>query len=808
LSTNQIIRIAVQNAENEERHLHQEVELIYVLNGSVMLELVGDEFLLTKDSIILINTGKEHAWKVGEECLLCRIYIDYPVFTKMLNRYFVSFWCNSLISQDREYDKLRTILNNLIREYCSLGGAESFRLLSCKYELLDCLTRNFVIQNQNQWSGQTDERMNQVVEYISSHYGETITLHDVSSRLYLSDSSFSRLFKKTMGVNFVEYVNNTRLHYAVENLLYSEKSITTISEECGFSNPSAFNKLFKKKYHAAPTAYKKQHKQRSSQVSGNEEKGSEQLTAFLGQFDQTETEDHEVSLTIQVGDSVITRFNGEGNQGINFGDAVDLLQARLREHLEEMQNELGFTRIRICNIFSESMYVSRQNGDNDLNFAHIDNILDYLTDHHLKPVIELTGKPKSSFVDPGENLFEDDNPSHKATSVKDWIGLVDAFIRHICNRYSEENLSEWLFEIGYDGIREIIECPPDYYEIWHETQKTIQSVNPVLKVSAGGFGSSEHNPELEQNLRKWRSSDCCPDVLSCYCYPYSDYSDFKDVYSNRVTDMDFAAVEIRNFRKLLEECHYSKSDITYYISEWNSSISDRNYYNDSCAKAAHIVQNLIDFAGSNVDLFYHNGSDFLSQYFDRKTPLMGASGLVSRDGIPKPVYFAFQFMNRLYSGILAKGENYIVTRNGRGSYFILLCNAKKFNHNYYLKKESEIGISDLSEIFENLDEEHIQISLPAEAGVQYRIKRQRLNEEQGNLLAEWKNLGYPEEFRKSEIEYLKKICRPRINCEDVITSDDSLILNDTLKAHEIRLIHVTKCENKLPQMGSYGLNNS
>lgn len=55
----------------------------------------------------------------------------------------------------------------------------------------------------------------------------------------------------------LEYLNNLRLQNALEDLLHSRKSLTSIALDNGFTNPSMFSKAFKKKYGVSPTDYKK-----------------------------------------------------------------------------------------------------------------------------------------------------------------------------------------------------------------------------------------------------------------------------------------------------------------------------------------------------------------------------------------------------------------------------------------------------------------------------------------------------------------------------------------------------------------------
>ncbi|MCM8709929.1 hypothetical protein M2651_02680 [Clostridium sp. SYSU_GA19001] len=76
-----------------------------------------------------------------------------------------------------------------------------------------------------------------------------------------------------------------------------------------------------------------------------------------------------------------------------------------------------------------------------------------------------------------------------------------------------------------------------------------------------------------------------------------------------------------------------------YVTEWNSTVSSRNYQNDSCYQAAYCVKNAADVL-EKVDLIgFWVGSDQFTSANDSVEPINGGSGLLTRDGIKKPAFF-------------------------------------------------------------------------------------------------------------------------------------------------------------------------
>ncbi|MCY9762332.1 helix-turn-helix domain-containing protein [Paenibacillus alvei] len=92
-------------------------------------------------------------------------------------------------------------------------------------------------------------------QYVIQHVSERITLEEMASYLNLNSSYFSRLFKRELNINFIEYVNRVKLQKAKELLLQSNKTVEEISDLLGYSNKSYFIKLFKRDVGTTPREF-------------------------------------------------------------------------------------------------------------------------------------------------------------------------------------------------------------------------------------------------------------------------------------------------------------------------------------------------------------------------------------------------------------------------------------------------------------------------------------------------------------------------------------------------------------------------
>ncbi len=110
-----------------------------------------------------------------------------------------------------------------------------------------------------------EEEINQVyfieksLNYIQDNFKQKLPLQLVAAKVFMNPQYFSRIFKKEVGVTYIDYLNKLKIEYACKLLETTDYPAYRISSECGFSDPSYFNRVFVQQMKMTPKGYRRNH---------------------------------------------------------------------------------------------------------------------------------------------------------------------------------------------------------------------------------------------------------------------------------------------------------------------------------------------------------------------------------------------------------------------------------------------------------------------------------------------------------------------------------------------------------------------
>lgn len=796
-SNSSVIEYNFQIEKKKSSHFHQDIELIYVLEGEIILQVENEEFEMKVDDIVIVNANKKHSYYTNGEVLLGCFHINYQKLSLLLNSSQILFWCNSIIDKNKAYDSLREIMKLIFNQYFEESDQGKIYLSSLYYQMLHIIVSNFLVKNDDQrFKDDKDieeERIAEIYNYINANYSQQISLNDLSGKMYLSVPYLSKYIKKKFGQNFIDYVNSIRLFHAMDDLLYTDKTIMYIAMENGFANTASFNATFKRVYEVTPSEYRlktkpQKMKEKLETVKEKEERVAKKLNYFIeNSFTNAPTQiDYmESSLIVNASDKKL--LNKPWNKMINIGAASDLLRSDIQNHVLMLKEKLGFRHIRFWNIYSEELYLNENNHQGNYNYDKLDKILDFLVDNELFPYIELGYKPQKLYRNV-ENPIVLKQSESKFDDYQSLQRFLNSFAVHIANRYGIEEIEQWYFEQWNDERWVIDNDQALFFDIFEHTYRALKKISPNIKVGGPGIGIQYGRKNLSDLLEFWEKKDCKPDFVSLYCYPYIVGTEEGRSYVKISTDRDFVKNQLSMAKELIELTKLNGVEV--HVSEWNSTISNRNSLNDSCFKAAYAMKSIMDNI-NNVDILgYWIGSDIFAEFYDSHILLNGACGLISKDGIKKPAFYAFDFMNHMGKNLLGVDENSIITDKGHNNYAIACHNYRHLNYKYYLKSEDEISISKQYQVFEDNKELKLNYQIGGIENGNYQVTIYCVNQMNGSVQDEWGKMEYSEHLTKNEIEYLNRICTPHIFMKICKVKDGKLNLETKLMPQEIQYIKI------------------
>ena len=475
---------------------------------------------------------------------------------------------------------------------------------------------------------------------------------------------------------------------------------------------------------------------------------------------------------------------------VGSGHALLALRTDYVRQLKFIRDTLGIERVRFHGIFNDDMRtfndlsmqmpVPGAEAFPEYNFNACGVAYDNVLEAGMKPFVELSFMPKKLAMDDPKRVL---NGSFfykpiivPPADLKAWADYIRAFVRFLIHRYGPEEVRTWYFEVWnepdlpgafWNGTRD------EYFALYAATARAIKEVDPEIPV---GGPSTSNSKWVASFLSYCRANEVPVDFVSTHQYagdPLGGVTNQGDPEDDGKpvgfdTDGFFAALRkkagdlaeiedktfLNGFRVMMPDksetddlpndlmarnaaiVRQQAGGLPVYYTEWNENAIFSAWTNDTRKVAAYDVKTALDVAdsvdGSSVWCF----SDIFEELHPFPQEFHGGFGMLSQNGIPKPVYHAMKMLadagdERLDLGPDAtKGEiGYAAFRKGRDLQILLFRQRMK-----------------------NLDlaPERVTVSLPC-AQAPSAVTVRRVDETHGNPLKIWQEMGSPVSLNRDEV---------------------------------------------------------
>lgn len=270
----EVDRILIEEKYEEPVHFHSHYDVYTVIRGTMEIRVSNGNWILHAGDSIFVNTDDIHNISIEQLCEFIHIMIPKLIIAHTIDSYFLyEIKLNTV--KNPELLKLQAYIDLRKRmiEISDLWESKKSQyriLIHIKfYEFM------YLIANDFSYLNITDDiekkklyisRVQKIVDRIDHDFNQDLSLECIANELGIEYHYFSRFFKKYMGMTYKEYVNHVRLNRAINDLLNTTLSITTVALDNGFGSVKSFTRIFKKNYGITPGEYRKQHLSNKEQM--------------------------------------------------------------------------------------------------------------------------------------------------------------------------------------------------------------------------------------------------------------------------------------------------------------------------------------------------------------------------------------------------------------------------------------------------------------------------------------------------------------------------------------------------------------
>ena len=225
-----------------------EIELSVDNGGTSYID--DDSFQITPKTIICAKPGQTRHTRFPFKCYYVHMILHSgPLYDVLINT--PDFF------ETEKSEKYKEIFERLAKHYNTPSENEELILQSLILELVYTINKDTTKRSKNSTSNATST-IEKAIGYIKQHLTEELTLETVSKFVSVSPIYFHNTFKSSVGKTLREYVEDQRIKKAINLLITTNKSLTEISMESGFSSQSYFSYAFKRRMNKTPREYVKE----------------------------------------------------------------------------------------------------------------------------------------------------------------------------------------------------------------------------------------------------------------------------------------------------------------------------------------------------------------------------------------------------------------------------------------------------------------------------------------------------------------------------------------------------------------------
>src|SRR5215472_14641204 len=357
------------------------------------------------------------------------------------------------------------------------------------------------------------------------------------------------------------------------------------------------------------------------------------------------------------------------------GRAVLTLRESYRNDLRAVRDVTGLEYVRFHAIFHDEtgLYNEDEHGAPVYNFSYIDQIYDGLLENKVRPFVEVSFMPQKLSSDPSalHPFWYKQNVAPPKDWGK-WDQLIEAFARHLVQRYGEEEVAQWYFEVWNEPNIDFWAGVPKqatYFELYDHTARALKSVSRHLRVGGPATAAADWVDAFLAHVAK---ENVPVDFVSSHGYADDTVENLFHTQENIPMDKRVC----RAIQKVRSQIATSRwPNVPLMWTEWNVPSFGKLHARDTIYVGAALADDIRQCDGLVDMMSFWTFSDVFEESGPKREPFDGGFGLIALGGIKKPSYAAFALLHKLGNERLGNSaSDLLITRRADGKLVIAAWN--------------------------------------------------------------------------------------------------------------------------------------
>ena len=230
-------------------HINPEMEIVYVKSGNIEVNYGRESVRIEPGKACIVFPFSVHQFQPSKDIEAYVLMFPYSIYEALYLKY------RDKLPSDYGFaiaPEAVVYIDSLIRRWEEL---KEYEVYSLYYAFMSAFFR------QNTFNKTSNNGlMRKLMSVVDGDVLENITLKNVAMQLDVSETFLSAYLKKQTGMKFRDLVNGILISKAVQLLLHTNESITTVAHESGFGSLRSFNRIFVKVMGCTPLQYRKNKK--------------------------------------------------------------------------------------------------------------------------------------------------------------------------------------------------------------------------------------------------------------------------------------------------------------------------------------------------------------------------------------------------------------------------------------------------------------------------------------------------------------------------------------------------------------------